>query len=86
MNRRKTDDEKSTPAGISLPKELIESGRVFAKAGGYGGLSGLTRHLLTTFLDEAAQSAESASESAKAKAHEKVKSGLRKIQSRKQKR
>lgn len=84
MNKRKTDGEKAVPAGISLPRDLIEGGRAYAKAGGYGGLSGLTRHLLTTYLAEAAQAAEEASENAKTKGKKEVKRGLEKVRRRKQ--
>lgn len=76
VNTRKPDGEKSVPAGISLPRELIEDGRAHAKAGGYGGLSGLTRHLLTTYLAQAAKSVEQASRQAEAKGKKEVKRAL----------
>ena len=55
MNK-KPDGEKAIPTGISLPRDLIDTAKAHARAGGYGGLSGLTRHLLTTYLGEAAKS------------------------------
>ncbi len=79
MNTRKTDGEKSHPAGIALPRDLIEVGREYAKKHGYGGLSGLTRHLLTTYLAKTAQAAEDASQAAKKKGKKKVASARRKI-------
>lgn len=79
MNTRKTEGEKAVPAGISLPRDLIDQGRAYAKSGGYGGLSGLARHLLTTYLGEAAQAAENASQRVKTKAKAKVKSGTKKV-------
>lgn len=82
MNTRKTDGEKSQPAGIALPRDLIAVGREYAKRHGYGGLSGLTRHLLTEYLADAANSAQQASQQAKRKAKEKVASGKKKFRSR----
>ena len=79
MNTRKTDGEKSQPAGIALPRDLIHDGRAYAKQHGYGGLSGLTRHLLTTYLADAAEAAQDASQEAKAKGKKKVASARRKI-------
>ena len=79
MNTRKTDGEKSHPAGIALPRDLIEVGREYAKRHGYGGLSGLTRHLLTTYLAKAAQAAEDASQATKTKGKRKVSSARRKL-------
>jgi hypothetical protein len=82
MNTRKTDGEKSQPAGIALPRDLIHDGRAYAKQHGYGGLSGLTRHLLTTYLAEAAHAAEQASHQAKKKGDAKVKNAARKLRKR----
>jgi hypothetical protein len=82
MNTRKTDGEKSRPAGIALPRDLIETGREYAKQHGYGGLSGLTRHLLTTYFAKAAQAAEDASQQAKAKGKKKVSNTARKLRKR----
>jgi hypothetical protein len=76
MNNRKTDGEKAVPTGISLPRDLIEEAKQHAKAGGYGGLSGLTRHLLTTYLAQAGEAAESASRKAEAKGKQEVKRAL----------
>jgi hypothetical protein len=84
MNTRKTDGEKSQPAGIALPRDLIHDGRAYAKQHGYGGLSGLTRHLLTTYLAEAAQAAQDASQQAKKKGKQKVNSAARKLRKRRQ--
>jgi hypothetical protein len=84
MNTRKTDGEKSQPAGIALPRDLIEGGRAYAKRHGYGGLSGLTRHLLTTYLAQAAEAAQSASQEAKAKGKKKVSNAARKLRKRRQ--
>jgi hypothetical protein len=78
MNTRKPDGEKAVPTGISLPRDLIEDAKAHAKTGGYGGLSGLTRHLLTIYLAEAAQAAEEASQKAKAKSKKEVKRGFKK--------
>jgi len=82
MNTRKTDGEKSQPAGIALPRDLIEAGREYAKQHGYGGLSGLTRHLLTTYFAKVAQAAEDASQQAKAKGKKKVSNTARKLRKR----
>jgi hypothetical protein len=79
MNTRKTEGEKSHPAGIALPRDLIADGKAYAKRHGYGGLSGLTRHLLTTYLAEAAQAAQQASQDAKAKGKKKVGNAARKL-------
>ena len=78
MNTRKKDGEKAVPTGISLPRDLIERAKAYAKAKGYGGLSGLTRHLLTTSLAQVAEAAENASKSAKAKSNKEVKRGFKK--------
>ena len=72
MNTRKTDGEKSQPAGIALPRDLIEVGREYAKRHGYGGLSGLTRHLLTTYLAQAAEAAQDAGKKKVASARRKI--------------
>jgi hypothetical protein len=77
MNK-KPDGEKAVPTGISLPRDLIDTAKAHARAGGYGGLSGLTRHLLTTYLGEAAKSAEDASQKAEAKGKKEVKRGFKK--------
>jgi hypothetical protein len=82
MNTRKTDGEKSHPAGIALPRDLIADGKAYAKRHGYGGLSGLTRHLLTTYLADAAQAAQDASQQAKAKGQKKVSNAARKLRKR----
>ena len=82
MNKRKTEGEKSHPAGIALPRDLIMVGREYAKRHGYGGLSGLTRHLLTEYLRDAAEAAQQASKSAKRKAKDKIASGKAKVRSR----
>jgi len=72
MNTRKTDGEKSQPAGIALPRDLIHDGRAYAKQHGYGGLSGLTRHLLTTYLAQAAEAAQDAGQKKVASARRKI--------------
>jgi len=82
MNAKKPDGEKAVPTGISLPGDLIQQAKAYAKAGGYGGLSGLTRHLLTTYLAKAAEAAQEVSQEAKAKGQKKVASGKKKIRSR----
>ena len=82
MNTRKTDGEKSQPAGIALPRDLIKDGRAYAKQHGYGGLSGLTRHLLTTYLAQAAEAAQDASQQAKAKGQKKVTNAAGKLRKR----
>jgi hypothetical protein len=82
MNTRKTDGEKSQPAGIALPRDLIADGKAYAKRHGYGGLSGLTRHLLTTYLAEAAEAAQDASQQAKSKGKQQVSSAARKLRKR----
>lgn len=79
MNTRKTDGEKSHPAGIALPRDLIAEGRDYAKLHGYGGLSGLARHLITTHLAKAAETAKEASQAAKKKGQKKVASASRKL-------
>jgi hypothetical protein len=84
MTTRKTEGEKSHPAGISLPRDLIADGKAHAKLHGYGGLSGLTRHLLTTYLAEAAEGAQHASQEAKAKGKKKVGNAARKLRERRQ--
>ena len=67
------------PTGISLPRDLIQEAKAHARAGGYGGLSGLTRHLLTTYLAEAGQSAQDASDKAERKRKQQVKKGVKKM-------
>lgn len=84
MNNRKKHGDKAVPTGISLPRDLIEKAKAYAKEGGYGGLSGLTRHLLTTSLAQVAEVADSASKSAKAKGKKEVKRGLKKAARRQQ--
>ena len=76
MNTLKPDGEKAVPTGISLPRDLIERAKQHARAGGYGGLSGLTRHLLTTYLAEAGQAVEKVSRKAEAKGKKEVKRAL----------
>jgi hypothetical protein len=76
MSNRKTEGEKAVPTGISLPRDLIEEAKQHARAGGYGGLSGLTRHLLTTYLAEAGQAVEKVSRKAEAKGKKEVKRAL----------
>lgn len=73
MNTRKTEGEKSVPTGVSLPQDLIIAAKAYAKAGGYGGLSGLTRHLITVCLAEAGQATQGASDMAKRKGKQEVK-------------
>jgi len=85
MNTRKPEGEKAHPAGISLPRDLIADGKAHAKTHGYGGLSGLTRHLLTTYLAETAQAAEDASHAAKKKGKAKIKNAAGKLASRRNK-
>ena len=75
--KKKPDGEKAIPTGISLPRDLIDTAKAYARAGGYGGLSGLTRHLLTTYLGGAAKSAEDASQKAQAKGKKEVKRGFK---------
>ena len=82
MNKRKTEGEKSHPAGIALPRNLIADGKAYAKLHGYGGLSGLTRHLLTTYLAKATQAAQQGSQDAKAKGKKKVGNAARKLSKR----
>lgn len=72
MKTPKTEGEKSVPTGVSLPQDLIVAAKAYAKAGGYGGLSGLTRHLLTICLAEAGQAAQGASDEAKRKGKQEV--------------
>jgi hypothetical protein len=79
MKTPKTEGEKSVPTGVSLPQDLILSAKAYAKAGGYGGLSGLTRHLLTVCLAEAGQAAQDASDKAKHKGKQKVKRAKEKM-------
>ena len=76
MNNRKPVGEKAVPTGISLPRDLIEEAKQYARKGGYGGLSGLTRHLLTTYLAEAGQAVEKASRKAEAKGKKEVERAL----------
>jgi hypothetical protein len=73
MKTPKTEGEKSVATGVSLPQDLIVAAKAYAKAGGYGGLSGLTRHLLTVCLAEAGQAAQSASNKAERKGKQEVK-------------
>lgn len=84
MNTRKTDGEKAVPTGISLPRDLIQDAKAYAAQGGYGGLSGLTRHLLTTYLASAGKTVEKAGRNAQAKGHKEVKRALGKRKRRKQ--
>jgi hypothetical protein len=79
MSAKKPDGEKAIPTGISLPGDLITRAKAYAAAGGYGGLSGLARHLITTHLAKAAQAAEDASQQAEAKGKKKVTSARRKL-------
>jgi hypothetical protein len=79
MSAKKPDGEKAIPTGISLPGDLITRAKAYAAAGGYGGLSGLARHLITTHLAKAAQAAEDASQQAKAKGKKKVSNASRKL-------
>jgi hypothetical protein len=85
MNTRKTHEEKSHPAGIALPRELIERGRTYAKKHGHGGLSGLTRHLLTEFLANTAESMQNSSRIAEDAGHYKIQKALKQISKGKQK-
>jgi len=73
MKTPKTEGEKSVATGVSLPQDLIVAAKAYAKAGGYGGLSGLTRHLITICLAEAGQAAQGASDKAKRKGKQEVK-------------
>jgi hypothetical protein len=73
MKTPKAAGEKSVATGVSLPQDLITAAKAYAKAGGYGGLSGLTRHLITVCLAEAGQSAQSASNKAERKGKQQVK-------------
>ena len=82
MTTKKPPGEISTPTGISLPLDLIAQAKEYARKGGYGGLSGLARHLITTRLAEAAEEAQNASNQAKAKAKKKVESGFSKVRKR----
>lgn len=75
----KPEGQKAVPTGISLPRDLIQEAKAHARAGGYGGLSGLTRHLLTTYLAEAGQSAQDASDKAERKRKQQVKKGVKKM-------
>jgi hypothetical protein len=82
MSAKKPDGEKAVPTGISLPGDLITRAKAYAAAGGYGGLSGLARHLITTHLAKAAQAAEDASQQAEAKGKKQVSSAARKLRKR----
>lgn len=82
MTTKKTEGEKAVPTGISLPRDLIEEAKSHAKAKGYGGLSGLARHLLTTYLAEVAKEAEAAGQREKAKGKGKMNSGFSKVRKR----
>jgi hypothetical protein len=84
MTTRKTEGEKAVPTGISLPSDLITQAKAYAKAGGYGGLSGLARHLITRHLAEAAEVTEQASRKAEAKGKKEVKRALGESRGRKQ--
>ena len=79
MKTPKTEGEKSVATGVSLPQDLIVAAKAHAKAGGYGGLSGLTRHLLTVCLAEAGQAAQGASDKAKRKGKHQVESAVKKL-------
>jgi hypothetical protein len=79
MSAKKPDGEKAIPTGISLPGDLITRAKAYAAAGGYGGLSGLARHLITTHLAKAAQAAEEASQATKTKGKRKVSNARRKL-------
>jgi hypothetical protein len=79
MKPRKTHEEKSHPAGIALPRELIERSRAYAKEHGHGGLSGLTRHLLTEFLARAAETMQGSSRAAEDAGNQKIKKALKQI-------
>jgi hypothetical protein len=79
MKIPKTAGEKSVATGVSLPQDLITAAKAYAKAGGYGGLSGLTRHLITVCLAEAGQSAQDASDEAERKGKQEVKRGKEKM-------
>jgi hypothetical protein len=79
MSAKKPDGEKAIPTGISLPGDLITRAKAYAAAGGYGGLSGLARHLITTHLAKAAQAAEDASQATKTKGKKKVSNARRKL-------
>lgn len=82
MSAKKPDGEKAVPTGISLPGDLIIRAKAYAAAGGYGGLSGLARHLITTHLAKAAQAAEDASQQAEAKGKKQVSSAAGKLRKR----
>lgn len=79
MTPRKPPGEISTPTGISLPLDLIAKAKEYAKNRGYGGLSGLARHLITTHLAKAAEAAEEASQTAKKKGKKKVSRAVGKL-------
>jgi hypothetical protein len=79
MSAKKSADERAVPTGISLPGNLIVRAKAYAAAGGYGGLSGLARHLLTVCLAEAGQSAQGASNKAERKGKQEVKRGKEKM-------
>jgi hypothetical protein len=82
MSAKKSDDERAIPTGISLPGNLIVRAKAYAAAGGYGGLSGLARHLITTHLAKSAESAQDASQQAKKKGKKKVTKAARKLRKR----
>ena len=79
MNTRKAEGERSIPTGVSLPSDLIAAAKAYAKAGGYGGLSGLTRHLLTVALADAGQATQNASNQAKRKGKQEVERAVKKM-------
>jgi uncharacterized protein YycO len=79
MSAKKPDGEKAIPTGISLPGDLITRAKAYAAAGGYGGLSGLARHLITTHLAKVAEATENASQAAKQKGKKKVSNASRKL-------
>jgi hypothetical protein len=82
MSAKKPDGEKAVPTGISLPGDLIIRAKAYAAAGGYGGLSGLARHLITTHLAKFAQEAQDASQKTKAEGEKKVSNAARKLRKR----
>jgi hypothetical protein len=72
MSAKKPDGEKAIPTGISLPGDLIIRAKAYAAARGYGGLSGLARHLITTHLAQAAEAAQDAGKKKVASARRKI--------------
>jgi hypothetical protein len=79
MSAKKSAGERAVPTGISLPGNLVVRAKAYAAASGYGGLSGLTRHLLTTYLATAADSVQQASNKAKRNGNKEVKRGIKKM-------